>query len=115
MGRFIRGDLRQIVLRVFCCARPSSRLFFSTSFVFALIRSICDPADRGITGGSDVSAVRSTYGQADSVDSHADSDTLVYDKLGVAFVIDKKGALAGHVSVIFVFGQGQYHDIFRGQ
>ena len=71
--------------------------------------------EKGVTAGSEMDVVRSAYGQEESVDSHQDDDTLVYDKLGVAFVVDKNGALGGRVSVIFVFGQGHYHDIFQGQ
>jgi hypothetical protein len=71
--------------------------------------------EKGVMAGSEMDAVRSAYGQEESVDRHQDDDTLVYDKLGVAFVVDKSGALGGRVSVIFVFGQGHYHDIFQGQ
>ena len=71
--------------------------------------------EKGVMAGSEMDAVRTAYGQEESVDRHQDDDTLVYDKLGVAFVVDKSGALGGRVSVIFVFGQGHYHDIFQGQ
>jgi hypothetical protein len=71
--------------------------------------------EKGVMAGSEMDAVRTAYGQEESVDRHQDDDTLVYDKLGVAFVVDKNGALGGRVSVIFVFGQGHYHDIFQGQ
>ena len=71
--------------------------------------------EKGVMAGSEMDAVRSAYGQEESVDRHQDDDTLVYDKLGVAFVVDKSGALGGRVSVIFVFGQGHYHYIFQGQ
>ena len=70
---------------------------------------------KGVAAGTEMDIVRSTYGQEESVDSHQEDDTLVYDKLGVAFVVDKSGALGGRVSVIFVFGEGRYHDIFQGQ
>jgi len=70
---------------------------------------------KGVSAGTEMDVVRSAYGQEESVDSHQEDETLVYNKLGVAFVVDKSGALGGRVSVIFVFGEGQYHDIFQGQ
>lgn len=70
---------------------------------------------KGVTAGTEMDTVRSAYGKEESVDSHQEDDTLVYDNLGVAFVVDKNGALGGRVSVIFVFGEGHYHDIFKGQ
>lgn len=69
--------------------------------------------EKGIMAGTDMDAIRTAYGKEESVDSHQEDDTLVYDKLGVAFVVDKGGALGGRVSVIFVFGQGRYRDIFQ--
>lgn len=69
--------------------------------------------EKGIMAGTDMDAIRTAYGKEESVDSHQEDDTLVYDKLGVAFVVDKGGALGGRVSVIFVFGQGHYRDIFQ--
>lgn len=71
--------------------------------------------EKGISAGTEMDAIRTAYGKEESVDSHQDDDTLVYDKLGVAFVVDKNGALGGRVSVIFVFGQGRYKDIFQNQ
>lgn len=71
--------------------------------------------EKGIMAGTEMDAIRSAYGKEETVDSHQDDDTLVYDKLGVAFVVDKNGALGGRVSVIFVFGQGHYKDIFQNQ
>jgi hypothetical protein len=69
--------------------------------------------EKGIQAGTEMDAIRSAYGKEESVDSHQDDDTLVYDKLGVAFVVDKNGALGGRVSVIFVFDHGHYKDIFQ--
>jgi hypothetical protein len=71
--------------------------------------------EKGVMAGTEMDAIRSAYGKEESVDSHQEDDTLVYDKLGVAFVVDKSGALGGRVSVIFVFGQGRYNDIFQNQ
>lgn len=71
--------------------------------------------EKGVMAGTEMDAIRSAYGKEESVDSHQEDDTLVYDKLGVAFVVDKSGALGGRVSVIFVFGQGHYKDIFQNQ
>ena len=69
--------------------------------------------EKGIMAGAEMDAIRSAYGKEESVDTHQDDETLVYDKLGVAFVVDKNGALGGRVSVIFVFNQGHYKDIFQ--
>ncbi|HKV45310.1 MAG TPA: hypothetical protein VJT32_11660 [bacterium] len=71
--------------------------------------------EKGVTAGTEMDTVRSAYGKEESVDSHQDDDTLVYNALGVAFVVDKTGALGGRVSVIFVFGQGHYKEIFQEQ
>jgi len=71
--------------------------------------------DKGVGAGSEMERVRTAYGPEDSVESHQDDQTLVYDKLGVAFVVDKAGALGSRVSVIFVFGPGHYHEIFTDQ
>ena len=69
--------------------------------------------EKGVQAGSQLEAIRQAYGQEETIDNHQDDDTFVYDKLGVAFVVDKNGALGGRVSVIFVFTQGQYKDIFK--
>ena len=69
--------------------------------------------EKGVAAGSQMEAIRQAYGQEEAIDNHQDDDTFVYDKLGVAFVVDKNGALGGRVSVIFVFSQGQYKDIFK--
>jgi len=71
--------------------------------------------EKGIMAGTEMDQIRSAYGTEESVDRHQDDDTLIYNKLGVAFVVDKNGALGGRVSVIFVFGQGHYRDIFQNQ
>ncbi len=60
-------------------------------------------------------AVRTAYGGEDLVDNHQEDQTLVYDKLGIAFVVDKIGALGSRVSLVFVFTPGHYRDIFKGQ
>ena len=69
--------------------------------------------EKGVQAGSQLESIRQAYGQEEAVDNHQDDDTFIYDKLGVAFVVDKNGALGGRVSVIFVFTQGQYKDIFK--
>ena len=71
--------------------------------------------DKGVAAGTEMDAVRAAYGTEDETADHQDDETLVYNKLGVAFVIDKSGALGSHVSVIFVFSPGHYHDIFIEQ
>jgi len=87
----------------------------STNKVVALIVSLDEGyrTDKGVGAGTDMDAVRSAYGHEDSVDSHEDDDTLVYNTLGVAFLVDKSGALGSRVSAIFVFGSGQYKNIFE--
>ncbi len=71
--------------------------------------------EKGVAAGTEMDLIRVAYGEEESVDRHQDDDTLVYDQLGVAFVVDKNGALGGRVSVIFVFDQGHYRDIFQTQ
>lgn len=85
--------------------------------VVGLVVSLDDTytTDKGVAAGSEMEQVRTAYGAEDSVENHQDDETLVYDKLGVAFVVDKAGALGSRVSVIFVFGSGHYHEIFRDQ
>jgi hypothetical protein len=89
----------------------------STQKVAALAISYDDAyqTEKGVTAGTEMDAIRLAYGEEETVDKHQDDETLVYDKLGVAFVIDKNGALGGRVSVIFIFGQGHYRDIFQAQ
>jgi hypothetical protein len=86
----------------------------TTSKVVALVVSQDDSykTDKGVTAGDGMEAVRNAYGPEDSVDDHQDAETLVYDKLGVAFMVDKSGPLGSRVSVIFVFDPGRYRDIF---
>lgn len=88
----------------------------SSHRIVALVVSLDDTykTDKGITAGSDLETVRAAYGQEDAVDSHPDDETLVYDKLGVAFVVDKSGALGSRVSIMFVFNPGRYREIFMG-
>jgi hypothetical protein len=71
--------------------------------------------DKGVSAGTELDALRAAYGQEDSVDSTDDDDTLVYDNLGIAFAVDKAGALSSRVSAIWVFGSGQYKSIFDQQ
>lgn len=89
----------------------------NTSKVVALVVSQDDSykTDKGVTAGTEMEAVRSAYGPEDSVDNHQDDQTLVYDKLGVAFVVDKSGPLGSRVSVIFVFDPGRYRTVFGNQ
>jgi hypothetical protein len=86
-----------------------------SSKVVALVVSLDDGyrTDKGVSAGTEMDSVRSAYGQEDSVDSHEDDDTLVYDHIGVAFLVDKSGALGSRVSAIFVFNPGQYKTIFQ--
>ncbi len=83
--------------------------------VVALVVSLDDgyQTDKGIGAGAEMDSVRTAYGHEQTVDSHEDDDTLVYDSLGVAFLVDKSGALGSRVSAIFVFNPGQYKSIFE--
>jgi hypothetical protein len=89
----------------------------STQKIVGLAISLDDTyhTDKGITNGSDMDSVRSAYGPEDSVAQHQDDQTLIYDKIGVAFVVDKAGALGSRVSVIFVFSPGHYNDVFKDE
>ena len=68
--------------------------------------------EKGVGAGTEMDSIRSAYGPEELVESHEDDDTLIYDKLGVAFVIDKSGALGSRVSLVLIFTAGHYHDIF---
>jgi hypothetical protein len=83
--------------------------------IVALAISLDDSyqTEKGIAAGTEMDSIRSAYGPEDSVETHEDDDTLIYDKLGVAFVVDKSGALGSRVSLILVFTSGHYHNIFK--
>lgn len=87
----------------------------STGKVVGLVASLDDAlrTDKGVGAGTEMGAIRSAYGGEDLVDNHQDDEILVYNKLGIAFVVDKKGALGSRVSVVFVFDPGHYRDIFK--
>jgi hypothetical protein len=89
----------------------------STNKVVALVVSLDEDyqTEKGVGAGVEMDTVRAAYGTEDAVDSHEDDDTLVYDKLGVAFVVDRAGPLGRRVSVVFIFGPGQYKTIFEEQ
>jgi hypothetical protein len=84
--------------------------------IMALVVSLDDTykTDRGVTVGADINAFRDAYGKEDRVDQHQDDSTYVYDKLGIAFVVDEGGTLDQRVSLIYVFPAGQYQAIFMG-
>ena len=88
----------------------------SSKRIVALVVSLDDTykTDRGVTVGADVNAFRGAYGKEDRVDQHQDDSTYVYDKLGIAFVVDDGGTLDQRVSLIYVFPPGQYQGIFMG-
>jgi len=68
--------------------------------------------DRGsITGGTERATVEGAYGREFTTDEEGASVTLIYDALGIAFDIDKGGALQGRVSQISVFTPGQWKTI----
>ncbi|HLW46898.1 MAG TPA: hypothetical protein VKW09_03940 [bacterium] len=82
--------------------------------IVALVVSLDDTykTDRGVTIGSDINAFQGVYGKEDTIDQHQDDATYVYNKLGIAFVVDEGGALDQRVSLIYVFPPGQYKAIF---
>lgn len=88
-----------------------------TKKVVALVVSLDDSykTDRGIAIGSDIGAFRGAYGKEDSIDEHQDDSTYVYDKLGIAFVVDNGGALDQRVSLMYVFPPGHYSSIFTAR
>ncbi len=67
----------------------------------------------GITGGTERAMVEATYGREFTTDEEGPSVTLIYDALGIAFDIDKAGALQGRVSEISVFTPGQWKAIIE--
>jgi hypothetical protein len=89
----------------------------SSGKVVGLVVSLDDgyTTDKGVGAGTEMDAVRTAYGGEDILDNHDEDETLVYNTLGVAFVVDKNGALNSRVSVIFVFSPGHYRDIFKEQ
>ncbi len=85
-----------------------------TGIVAAVVVSLDDTyqTEKGVAAGTDIGTVRTAYGKEDGLDNTQDDSTVIYDKLGVAFVVDKGGALENRVSLIFVFDPGRYHEIF---
>lgn len=88
-----------------------------TSRVVALAISLDEAyqTDKGIGAGTEMDSIRTAYGPEDLEESHDEDETLIYDKLGVAFVVDKSGALGSRVSLILVFEAGHYQEIFKPQ
>ena len=86
----------------------------TTDKVVAVVVSLDDTylTEKGVSVGAETEAVRAAYGQEDGTDSHEDDSTMIYDKLGVAFIVDKAGALENRVSNVFVFTPGHYREIF---
>ena len=82
--------------------------------IVALVVSLDDTyrTDHGVGVGSDVDALHGAYGKEDAIAQHQDGSTFIYDKLGIAFVVDTGGPLDQHVSLIYVFSPGQYHSVF---
>jgi hypothetical protein len=68
----------------------------------------------GIAVGSTMHDVREAYGNEESLESGEDGDILVYDSQGVAFVVDKDGALEGRISRIHVFWAGRVSSDLSG-
>lgn len=71
--------------------------------------------DKGdITGGSDRTAVETSYGKEFVPDEDGRSLTMIYDVQGIAFDISKAGVMSGRVSRIIVFVPGQWKQITGG-
>ncbi len=89
----------------------------TTHRILALGASLDDSyrTDKDIAAGTEALTVRVAYGPEEILEDRAGDQTLIYDKRGVAFVVDKSGALSGRVSVIFIFVPGRYHEIFQVQ
>jgi len=89
----------------------------TTHRILALGASLDDSyrTDKDIAAGTEALTVRVAYGPEEILEDRAGDQTLIYDKRGVAFVVDKSGALRGRVSVIFIFVLGRYHEIFPAQ
>ncbi len=66
----------------------------------------------GLGVGSSPNAIRSAYGRAETVDYGDGAIMLVYDRAGVAFLIDHAAGKGDRVSTVFVFARGTYRDIF---
>lgn len=85
-----------------------------THKIVALAISLDDTyaTDGGIGAGVRLDTVRRVFGPEDAVDPAQSGDMLIYDTLGIAFVVGDAGALEGRVSAVFVFLPGHAHDIF---
>lgn len=85
-----------------------------THKIVALAISLDDTyaTDGGIGAGVRLDAVRRAFGPEDAVDPGPSGAMLVYDSLGIAFVVGDGGALEGRVSAVFVFLPGHAHEIF---
>lgn len=82
--------------------------------IIALATSLDDGylTDNGIGAGARLDAVRRVFGEEDAIDPAQAGGILVYDALGIAFVVNDAGALEGRVSAVFVFQPGRSRDIF---
>ena len=67
--------------------------------------------DKGITAGSERSAVESAYGREFTTEDDEGSVTLIYDGLGIAFEVGKIRSLSGRVMAIIVFAPGTWKQI----
>lgn len=68
----------------------------------------------GIAAGSERQAVETAYGREFTTDESQASTSLIYDSLGIAFVIGKNGVMNGRVLWIMVFVPGQWKQITEG-
>ena len=85
-----------------------------TNKIVALAISLDDTymTDGGIGPGARFDTVRRIYGPEDAVNQDQTGDVLVYETLGIAFVVGDVGSLEGRVSAVFVFLPGHSHDVF---
>ncbi|HLJ60508.1 MAG TPA: hypothetical protein VKZ50_12340 [bacterium] len=67
---------------------------------------------KGVGIGSGADEVESAFGRRSGIDNGDGTVVLVYNHVGVAFVVARTVSLHDRVSTIFVFAPGEYHRIF---
>lgn len=67
-----------------------------------------------VTAGSERQSVEAAYGREFTSDESQASTALIYDALGIAFVVGKSGVMNGRVLSIVVFVSGQWKQITEG-
>ncbi|MDR7435525.1 MAG: hypothetical protein QN189_10410 [Armatimonadota bacterium] len=67
--------------------------------------------DRGITGGSRRDEVTRAYGNEFQTEEGENLTGLIFDRLGIAFFLGKRGVLTDRVVEIVVFAPGRWKEI----